>query len=60
MPRIRSHDRYFTSRGPTDPLDDFHRESVVKLHKSVDPSLFGLSSFRSRKVRVDSDTMDNL
>ncbi len=60
MPRIRSHDRYFTSRGPTDPLEDFHREPVVKLHKSVDPSLFGLSSFRSRKVRVDSETMDNL
>ncbi|MBJ7221840.1 MULTISPECIES: type III effector [unclassified Brenneria] len=52
--------RYFSGERAVDPLANFNRESVVKLHDAVSADFLGISRFEGKNIRVDSSTMENL
>ncbi|MCS3359435.1 type III effector [Xanthomonas translucens] len=60
MPKINRSNQFYEPSTAHDGLTGFSQEPVVKLHQYSSPEFLGLSSFRSKKVNVNSSTIENL
>lgn len=62
MPDPNAINRYFHGDGITevDPLANFHRENIVRLHESVTPQELGIGDYQHRYVSVSASTLEHL
>ncbi|RLM27743.1 hypothetical protein BIY29_01270 [Brenneria alni] len=54
------HDRYFPGGVTVNPLENFSREHVVKLHDAVSAQTLGIGTYESKRVIVSTSTMEHL
>ncbi|RLM27746.1 hypothetical protein BIY29_01285 [Brenneria alni] len=54
------HDRYFPGGVTVNPLENFSREHVVKLHEAVSAHSLGIGNYEGRHISVNSSTIEHL
>ncbi|RLM27745.1 hypothetical protein BIY29_01280 [Brenneria alni] len=54
------HDRYFPGGVTVNPLENFSREHIVKLHDAVNAGHLGIGAYEGKRVSVSASTMEHL